>query len=183
MVIFKRIWRMVSFSNKKKTVDVNSIEYLRIKGGNIGENVHILSSHMDADHAFLLSIGNNVTITHATVLAHDASTKKELGYTKMGCIDIGNDVFIGWGSIILPNTRIGNKVIIGAGAVVAHDIPDNSVVCGNPCKIVCTYDEYMEKQRNIMKKSQVYEYPLREYSIEEQKRCKSNMSGNICFEG
>lgn len=95
----------------------------------------------------LLSIGNNVTITNARILTHDASTKKFIGYTKIGKVSIGNDVFIGAGAIILPDTNIGNRVIVGAGCVVAKDIPDNAVVVGNPCRIVSTFEDYMNVQK------------------------------------
>lgn len=49
---------------------------------------------------------------------------------------IGNDVWIGSRVTILPGTRIGNGVIIGAGAVVSGEIPDMAVAAGNPAKIV-----------------------------------------------
>lgn len=47
--------------------------------------------------------------------------------------------------IILPGVIIGNNVIIGAGAVVAKDIPDNSVAVGVPARVIKTADEYLEK--------------------------------------
>lgn len=139
-----------------KGIDYNSIQYLRSRGVVIGENVDIINSLIDGDHGFLISIGNNVTITNAVLLSHDASIKKELGYSKIGCINIGNDVFIGYHAIILPNVNIGNKVIVGSGTVVSRDIPDNSVVVGNPGKVICTYDEYMKKHKNLMKRMPVY---------------------------
>lgn len=49
---------------------------------------------------------------------------------------IGNDCWIGSRAIILPGVTIGNGVIIGAGAVVSHDIPDYAVAVGNPAKVV-----------------------------------------------
>ena len=60
-------------------------------------------------------------------------------------IVIGNDVYIGNNVLILPGVSVGNKVIIGAGAVVTHDIPDNSVVVGVPARVIKTADEYLEK--------------------------------------
>ena len=74
-------------------------------------------------------IGDNVTLApRVHILAHDASTKKALGYTRIGVVNIGNNVFIGASSTILPGISIGNNVVIGANSVVSRDIPDNSVI-------------------------------------------------------
>ena len=51
---------------------------------------------------------------------------------------IGADCSIGIASIILPGVHIGNEVIVGAGSVVTHDVPDNCVVAGNPARIIKT---------------------------------------------
>ena len=64
--------------------------------------------------------------------------------------------------MILPNTTIGNNVIVGAGTVVACDIPDNSVVIGNPCKVICSCSEYLEKQEKRMKTLPVFDFAGRE---------------------
>lgn len=68
-------------------------------------------------------------------------------HTKIGIVEIGNNVFIGADSIVLCNTRIGDNVIIGAGSVVTKDVPSNSVYAGNPAKLVCTFEEYQKKHR------------------------------------
>lgn len=139
-----------------KPIDYTSIEALRKRGVKIGENVDILNSLIDGGHGALISIGNNVTITGVRVLSHDASTKKFLGYSKVGLVEIGDNVFIGQGSIILPNTKIGNNVIVGAGTVVAKDVPDNVVIAGNPWRILCTFDEYIERNRVAMQSKPVF---------------------------
>lgn len=139
-----------------KPIDYTSIDALRKRGIKIGENVDILNSLIDGDHGALISIGNNVTITGTRILAHDASTKKFLGYSKVGLVEIGNNVFIGQGSIVLPNTKIGNNVIIGAGTIVAKNVPDNVVIAGNPWRILYTFDEYIERNRNEMNKKPVF---------------------------
>lgn len=77
----------------------------------VGDNCSIYGL-VDAGHEYLVSIGNNVTLASTCrLLTHDASTKKMLGYSKVGGIDIGNDVFSGAGSIVLPNVKIGYKVL------------------------------------------------------------------------
>ena len=49
---------------------------------------------------------------------------------------IGNDVWIGQRVIIMPGTRIGSHAVVGAGAIVTHDVPDWAVVAGNPARII-----------------------------------------------
>lgn len=159
-----------------------SIEQLRKRGVSIGENVAIFSSNIDYGHGFLVTIGNQVTITNATILTHDASTKAALGYSKVGAVTIGNNVFIGYGSIILPNVVIGNQVIVGAGSVVRENIPDNSVVCGNPAQVICSYDSYIEKNRKRMEQVPRYETPWINKTDEEKQRMKQELTGIMGFD-
>lgn len=147
-----------------------SIEELKKRGVKIGQDVHIYSSNVDRGHGYLIEIGNRVTITNATILSHDASTKKFLGYSKVGKVKIGDDVFIGYGSIVLPGVRIGNNVIIGAGAVVRTDIPDNSVVVGNPAQVVCSVDKYIQRNRKKMQQAPVYKTYWKDKSDEEKEQ-------------
>jgi maltose O-acetyltransferase len=51
-------------------------------------------------------------------------------------IDIGSDVWVGGGAIILPGVRIGSRAVIGAGSVVTRDVPDDVFAAGNPCRII-----------------------------------------------
>ncbi len=61
-------------------------------------------------------------------------------------VSIGDRVFIGAGSIVLPGVRIGDDVIIGAGSVVTRDIADGALVAGNPATVIGTTDEYLRAQ-------------------------------------
>lgn len=180
MHLIKKIVRSIRL--KINPVNYNDIDYLRSRGVKIGENVDILDCSIDFCHGFLISIGNNVTVTGARILAHDASTKKFLGYSKVGRVDIGNDVFIGKGAIILPDTRIGNKVIVGAGCVVANDVPDNVVVAGNPFKIICSFDDYIEQNRKRMKSCPVYNTLWSEKTMEEKERMYTELQDTMGFD-
>lgn len=88
-------------------------------------------------------------------MAHDASTKRHLGYTKLARMSIGHKTFIGMGTIILPSVNIGETVVIGAGSVIAHDISDNSVAFGNPARVAQSVTEYIERHSASMKKRPV----------------------------
>ena len=137
--------------------EIRMVELLRKKGVVIGDNVHIYNSSVDGNYGASVTIGDNVTITGACILAHDASTKKALGYTKVGRVHIGNNVFIGYGSVILPETFIGDNVIIGAGSIVRGKVDSNSVVVGNPAKKVCSYSEYIDKNRQLLNEGYISE--------------------------
>ena len=51
-------------------------------------------------------------------------------------VDIGSDVWVGGGAIILPGVRIGSRCVIGAGSVVTRDVPDGMFAAGNPCRVI-----------------------------------------------
>ena len=50
-------------------------------------------------------------------------------------INVGNNVWIGGGTTVLPGVTIGSNVVIGAGSVVTRDVPDNVIAFGNPCRV------------------------------------------------
>jgi maltose O-acetyltransferase len=51
-------------------------------------------------------------------------------------VEIGEDVWVGGGAIILPGVRIGSRAVIGAGSVVTRDVPDQTFAAGNPCRVI-----------------------------------------------
>lgn len=129
----------------------SEMDYLLCHGMKIGKNCHIYSeSTIDHIYPHLISMGNDVTIsTNVTILAHDASTNVVGCGTKLGRVSIGDNVFIGTGTIILCNVNIGSNVVIGAGSIVTRDIPDNGVYAGSPAKRICSIEEYREKTRAL----------------------------------
>ena len=134
-------------------------------GMKVGKNFGRLNGViLDPSHCWLIEIGDNVTLApRVHILCHDASTKVHLGYTKIGKVTIGDNVFIGAESVVLPNVIIGNNVIIGANSTVSEDIPDNVVAAGNPARVICTIEEYLNKHRRQMEQVPVYDesYTLR----------------------
>lgn len=132
------------------------IELLKARGMKCGNNVHIIDSNIDYGHCYLIEIGDDVTIAFSRILAHDASMKMAIGKTKIGKVKIGNRVFIGANSIILCNVTIGDDVVIGAGTVVTKNIPSNSVVVGNPARIIGKTSDFIEKQKQNLNIKKVY---------------------------
>lgn len=149
-------------------------EKLVSMGMTVGQNFLRMNNVLiDDSHCWLITIGDNVTLApRVHILAHDASTKKFLGYTKIGRVDVGNNVFVGAESVILPGVRIGNNVIIGANSTVTRDIPDNTVVVGSPARQICTLEEYLAKERKRMETAPCYDesYTLRGAITEEKKQ-------------
>lgn len=155
--LFKRI---IYFSKNKLGLSEkeDSTESLIKNGLKVGKNfVRPSDCIIDVSHCWLINIGNNVTLTsRVIIIAHDATTKRYLGYTKIGLVTIGDDVFVGMGTIILPGVSIGNNVIIGAGSVVTMDIPSNSVAVGNPAQVICSVEEYIYRQKQKMQESHIF---------------------------
>lgn len=119
---------------------------------------------LDNKFCWLITIGDHVGLAdHVQILCHDASTKSFTGYTKIGRVTIGDYVFVGAGSVILPGVTIGSRVVIGANCTVTHDIPDNSVVVGSPACRIESLDEYIARELLKKETAPVYgaEYALR----------------------
>lgn len=141
-------------------------------GMKIGIDCHVEGGcSFDAVLCHLIEIGDRVTLAPFTrIYAHDASTKRPLGYARIARVKIGNDVFIGTGTIILPGVTIGSNVIVGAGSVVSRSIPDNSVAVGNPCRVIGTYEDFLARRSAQMKNSPKYGDDYLAGSITEERK-------------
>lgn len=138
-------------------LDDRSALQIALDGGmRIGRDCAIMEGcSFDPSHSALIKIGDRVTIApRVHIIAHDASMNRELGFTRTAPVVIGNDVFIGAGSMVLPGVTIGDKVIIGAGSVITKDIPSGSVAAGNPCRVICSYDSFIQKHRERISSSE-----------------------------
>lgn len=132
------------------------IPWLRSLGMVIGDNCMVYAptkTIIDVQHPWMIEMGNNVQITEGvTILTHgyDWSVFKGkygdvLG--SAGHVKIGSNVFIGMNVTILKGTTIGDNVVIGANSLINKDVPSDCVVVGNPQRVICSIDEYLEKRR------------------------------------
>ena len=154
---------ILSYARRKKTESY--LNNLIRQGLRIGKNTEILEPFFfDPDHCFLITVGENCTLApNVRLIAHDASTKQYLGFTRIGKITIGDNCFIGDSTIILPNVSIGPNTIIGAGTIINKDVPGGVVAAGNPVKVICSLDEYIKKVEARAKEKGVFG---KEYLIE-----------------
>lgn len=132
---------------KSKIRGTIDLDKLRKNGFKVGKNFDIqYGVIIDPGHCWLIEIGDNVTLApRVHILAHDASMKKFLGYTKIAPVKIGNNVFIGAGSIILPGVTIGDNVIIGAGSVITKNLQSGNLYGGVPAIKLESIDNYLKK--------------------------------------
>lgn len=115
-----------------------------------------------------ITIGKKVmfgpAVTIATVGHPINPDMREFMYTVP--VTIEDNCWIGAGVTICPGVTIGENSVIGAGSVVIHDIPANTVAVGNPCKVIREIDErdkqYYYKDREIRKEDLEEEKQLRE---------------------
>jgi acetyltransferase-like isoleucine patch superfamily enzyme len=115
------------------------IYYYKIKGLDIHHTV-ILERKLNMDRLYLqgIHIGANTLIaSHVTIMSHD-HCKRVDGQPLLSDVYIGKNCFIAVGSTIMPGVRIGDEVIVGACSVVTKDVPSNTIVAGNPAKVIKT---------------------------------------------
>lgn len=129
----------------------NPVAYARSLGVVIGKDARLINIKPGAgtfgSEPYLIKLGNHVTVTaNVQFVTHDGGVwvfrQSEPDIDVFGEIVIGNNVFIGYGAIIMPGVHVGDNVVIGAGAIVTKDIPNNVVVVGVPAKVVFSMDEY-----------------------------------------
>lgn len=112
--------------------------YYRANGIKIGRRTMIsLGAKLDVRRGRIM-IGDDCLITHGcAIVSHDGASRMINPDDKgEGSVVIGNNVFVGVHSIILPNVSIGDNTVIGAGSVVTKNVPPGVLVLGNPARVV-----------------------------------------------
>ena len=116
-------------------------------------NVKNRNTEIDGLIPQAISIGDNfVSSVNTYIIAHDASLYNHIKKHRVEKVQIGDNVFLGLGAIVLPGVKIGDGAIVGAGSVVTKNVESYTVVAGNPAKFMCTVEDYIKKceKRNVL---------------------------------
>lgn len=149
------------------------VKYLQERGCKIGAKTRLLCNiSCFGTEPYLIEIGDDCLLSgNLSFYTHDGGVKvlNSLNYfdgkamDKVGKIVVGNNCFIGNGAKILLDVNIGDNVIIGAGSIVTRDIPSNSVAVGVLARVICTIDEFYQKNKDRF-------FPTAKMSPEEKKK-------------
>jgi acetyltransferase-like isoleucine patch superfamily enzyme len=146
------IGRLISRLRKVYQLATDPIGYHRRNGVRIGKDCRLLGTNTETfgSEPYLVKLGDHVTVTGGVqFVTHDGGVwvfrEKEPDIDVFGPITVGSNVFIGFGSIIMPGVTIGDNCVIGAGSVVTRDVESGTVVAGVPAKRLLTIDEYRAK--------------------------------------
>ena len=117
-------------------------------GVTIGKNCLIATRNWSSE-PYLITIGNHVQVTENVYFhTHGGGNVVRRSIPDFDCfgkIKIEDWAYIGSGSHILPGVTIGEGALVAAGSIVTKSVPANTIVGGNPAKILCTVDEYISR--------------------------------------
>lgn len=144
--------RILPRSKSKEIEKQLMTNFLRKNGITIGENCAIFSN-ICSPESFLISIGNNVSISNdVQLITHDNCIDRMCDDVSdiFGRISIGDNCVIGAKSIIMGGVTIGNNIVVGAGSVVTKSFTEERIIiAGNPARKVSTWDTYIAKNKAI----------------------------------
>ncbi|MFJ6600821.1 acyltransferase [Micrococcus luteus] len=138
----------------KATVDVrrDPVAFTRALGADIGERSRLfgISKTTFGSEPYLITLDDHVTVAaDVQFVTHDGGVwvlrDEHPDLNVFGRIVVGDDVFIGVGSLIMPGVIIGDNVVIGAHSVVTWDTPSDSVAVSSPANVVTSLDEYRRR--------------------------------------
>jgi acetyltransferase-like isoleucine patch superfamily enzyme len=127
----------------------NPVAYARHIGVQIGNDCRLLDINplTFGSEPWLIRIGDHVTVTSGVkFITHDGGMwvfrTQEPDLDVFGTIELGNNVFVGVNTVLMPSIKIGDNTVIGAGSIVTRDIPSGVVAVGCPAKPLKSIEEY-----------------------------------------
>lgn len=128
-------------------------QYAKFIGVKIGGGNFIADKDHWPSEPYLITIGSNCALTKGVkIFTHGGARvarRKYPNYDVFGMVEVGDYCYIGTNSLIMPGVKIGNGSMVVAGSVVTKSVPPNMVVGGNPARILCTVDEYIERNKTF----------------------------------
>ena len=128
-------------------------QYAKFIGVKIGGGNFIADKDHWPSEPYLITIGSNCALTKGVkIFTHGGAgvaRRKYPNYDVFGMVEVGDYCYIGTNSLIMPGVKIGNGSMVAAGSVVTKSVPPNMVVGGNPARILCTVDEYIERNKTF----------------------------------
>jgi maltose O-acetyltransferase len=148
--------RLLSYLNYK--ADRLRLAKLMARGLKVGKNVYIMEGvSFDWDYPFLIEIGDDCRISKGVrILAHDATTFRHLGVTRLAPVRILDDTFIGERALIMPGVSIGPRTVVAAGSFVNRDFGEGAMVAGNPARAYGKYDDLLKKYEAMLSTATVF---------------------------
>lgn len=129
---------------------ISPVRHARLIGVNLGSNCLIYRSMEWPSEPYLVTIGNNVQLTRGVAIHNGGGNvirRKVPDFDAFGKVVIKDWAYIGSHAQIMPGVTIGEGAMVAAGSIVTKSVPDGMVVGGNPARLLCSVDEYLE--RNI----------------------------------
>jgi maltose O-acetyltransferase len=144
---------------RERLLGRRSVEWYRRNGCQIGVDVLLgPGCLLDPPHCWLIEIGDAAQLgPNVVVLAHDASTKPYLGYTRIDNVRIGRRVFLGANCVVLPGVTIGDGAIVGAASTVTSDIRAGGLAVGSPARVIGDVSDYIDRQRDALARLPVFD--------------------------
>lgn len=145
-------WRFVASPEK----------YARHIGVRIGQHCFISTREWSSE-PYLITIGDHVQITrNVSIHTHGGGNsirKDHPNFDAFGKVVIEDWAYIGAYSQIMPGVTIGEGALVAAGSIVTKSVPPHTVVGGNPARIICTTEEFYEKNKkyNVGTKKMSYD--------------------------
>ncbi len=172
--------KIYEFNNCRPEEGEKSQRLIREILGKTGENVYI-EAPFRCDYGYNIEVGENFYANYNLVILDVGKVKigknaqiapnvaiytaghpvhpdsRNSGYEYGIDVTIGDNVWLGGNTVVMPGVHIGNNVVIGGGSVVTKDIPDDVIAAGNPCRII----------RKITEEDRSYYYKDREFDVED----------------